>query len=66
MKQRLYQRLVRDEKLRDVMVSLSHAHNYTGVIKDFSEAMMSINNKHNYKTLIKSPPAFCWIALKPF
>ena len=50
----VYQRLVRDEKLREVLVSYFFVLIITLILpRIFSEALMSISNKHNYKNFNK-------------
>ena len=55
----MYQRPVRDEKLREVSVSYFFALINTPVLsRIFSQALLSISNQHNYKTFTKHFPAF--------
>ena len=54
----MYQRLVRDEKRREISVSYFFVRINTLLLsRIFSQALRSISNKHNYKTFTKNPPA---------
>ena len=63
----LYQRLARDAKLRELLVSYFCADNDTKVtLKIYSEALLLINNKHNYKTFTKIPLCLCYNVSETF
>ena len=58
MKPLLYQRLVRDEELREVSVSYCFVQRIKLILlRTSGEPLMSISNRHNHKPFSKSPPA---------
>ena len=57
-KPKAYQRLVRDEKLREGSVPCFFVLIITLMLwRNISEAFMSISKKHNHKTFTRNPPA---------